>query len=129
LVERFRRDTAISARFVAAGGEMALPPAKALEVVRIVQEALINVRRHSGARNVLVSLTSDDGGCRLVIEDDGCGFAFEGRLSATELDQRRLGPAVIKERARIAGAQLAVDSSPGIGARVELAFSEGVDHG
>jgi two-component system nitrate/nitrite sensor histidine kinase NarX len=108
---------------------VALPPAKALEIVRIVQEALANVRRHSHARNVLVSLTREDGACRLVIEDDGCGFAFEGRLSALELDQRRLGPAVIKERAHMAGAQLAVDSSPGVGARVELAFSEEVGHG
>jgi signal transduction histidine kinase len=129
LVERFRRDTGISARFVATGSGVALPPAKALEIVRIVQEALANVRRHSHARNVLVSLTSDDGACRLVIEDDGCGFEFEGRLSALELDRRRLGPAVIKERARMAGAQLAVDSSPGVGARIELAFSEEVDHG
>lgn len=128
LVERFRRDTGISARFVATGGGVAMPPNKALEIVRIVQEALANVRRHAQARNVLVSLSSDDGQCRLVVEDDGCGFEFEGRLSASELDQRRLGPAVIKERARIAGAQLAVDSTPGLGARVELSFAEEVEH-
>jgi signal transduction histidine kinase len=129
LVERFRRDTGISARFVPVGRSVALAPAKALEVVRIVQEALANVRRHSGARNVLVSLTGDNGGCRLVIEDDGCGFDFEGRFSAPELDRRRIGPAVIKERARLAGAQLAVDSAPGAGTRIELAFNEEVAHG
>jgi signal transduction histidine kinase len=130
IVERFRRDTGISARFVApSGNAVVLPPARALEIVRIVQEALANVRRHSHATNVLVSLTSDSGACRLVIEDDGCGFAFEGRLSALELDQRRIGPVIIKERARIAGAQLAVDSSPGVGARVELAFGEETNHG
>jgi signal transduction histidine kinase len=128
LVERFRRDTGISARFVSTGGGVAVPPKKALEIVRIVQEALANVRRHAQARNVLVSLSSDDGQCRLVVEDDGCGFDFEGRLSASELDQRRVGPAVIKERARIAGAQLAVDSTPGLGARVELWFAEEVEH-
>ena len=124
LVERFRRDTGISARFVSTGGGVALPPDRALEIVRIVQEALANVRRHARARNVLVSLSTDDGECRLVIEDDGRGFEFEGRLTARELDQRRIGPAVIKERARIAGARLAVDSSPGVGSRVELAFSD-----
>lgn len=129
LVERFRRDTGISARFVPVGGSVTLPPAKALEIVRIVQEALANVRRHSHARNVLVSLAGDDGSCRLVIEDDGCGFEFDGRLSALELDQRRIGPAVIKERARMAGAQLAVESTPGVGARIELAFGQEVNHG
>ena len=124
LVDRFRRDTGIAAHFVATSGPVALPPPRALEIVRIVQEALANVRRHSRARNVLVSLTRDEQTFRLVVEDDGQGFEFEGRLSAQELDQRRVGPVVIKERARIAGAELAVDSTPGAGARVELAFAE-----
>lgn len=124
LVERFRRDTGISARFITAGSRMALPSARALEIVRIVQEALVNVRKHSQAQNVLVRLTADKGLCSLVVEDDGQGFDFEGRLSAGELDALRLGPAIIKERARIAEISLAVDSTPGAGARVELTFSE-----
>jgi signal transduction histidine kinase len=128
LVERFRRDTGISARCVVTAGGVALPPKRALEIVRIAQEALANVRRHAGAQNVLVSLTGSDGEYRLVVEDDGCGFEFEGRLSAGELDQRRVGPAVIKERARIAGAQLVVDSTPGGGARVEVSFDGDVEH-
>jgi len=126
LVERFRRDTGISARFITAGSRIALPSARALEIVRIVQEALVNVRKHSQARNVLVRLTADSGLCSLVVEDDGLGFGFEGRLSAGELDARRIGPAIIKERARIAEISLAVDSTPGAGARVELTFSEDV---
>ncbi|MBI4475943.1 MAG: hypothetical protein HY654_02150 [Acidobacteria bacterium] len=120
LVERFRRDTGISARFIAIGERIPLSPGKALEVVRIVQEALVNVRKHSQARNVLVRLTGENGTCRLVIEDDGRGFEFEGRLSARELDERYVGPAIIKERARLVGAELAVDSTPGAGARVEV---------
>jgi signal transduction histidine kinase len=128
IVDRFRRDTGISAHFVATSGPLSLPPPRALEIIRIVQEALANVRRHSDARNVLVSLTRDDHTFRLVVEDDGRGFEFEGRLSASELDQRRIGPVVIRERARLAGAELAVDSTPGAGARVELAFGE-TSHG
>jgi signal transduction histidine kinase len=124
LVERFRRDTGISARFMSSG-RVRLPPAQALELVRIVQEALVNVRKHSQACNVLVRLTTDDGICRLVIEDDGRGFEFEGRLSAGELDERRAGPAIIKERARLLGADLAVDSSPGAGVRVEVTLNGG----
>jgi signal transduction histidine kinase len=126
LVERFRRDTSVSARFVWTGGPISLPSATALELARIVQEALVNVRKHSRARNVLVRLTNTDETCTLIIEDDGQGFDFEGRLSARELEKRRIGPAIIKERARIAGAQLSVDSAPGVGARLELTFSNGV---
>lgn len=122
VVERFRRDTAVSARFAFNGHPIALPPATALEVVRIAQEALVNVRKHSRARNVLVRLTGTDRGCTLVIEDDGIGFGFEGVLDAAELDRRRLGPAIIKERARVAGAWLSIDSSPGTGARIHLSM-------
>ena len=126
LVERFRRDTGVSARFVWTGGPISLPAPTALELARIVQEALVNVRKHSRARNVLVRLTNSDQTCSLVIEDDGQGFEFEGRLSAREMEKRRVGPAIIKERARIAGAELAVDSAPGVGARLELTLDAGV---
>src|SRR5204863_6281843 len=82
LVERFRRDTSVSARFVFDGGPVSLPAPTALELARIAQEALVNVRKHSRARNVLVRLTNTEEKCTLVIEDDGQGFEFEGRLSA-----------------------------------------------
>jgi signal transduction histidine kinase len=120
IVERFRRDTGVPARFVFVGGPVGLPAPTALEVVRIVQEALANVRRHSGARNVLVRLAGSQDGCSLVIEDDGRGLEFEGRLTGDELDRRRLGPSIIKERARIAGSELVIDSSRGTGTRIEL---------
>lgn len=120
IVERFRRDTGVPARFVFAGGPVGLPAPTALEVVRIVQEALANVRKHSRARNVLVRLGGSQDGCSIVIEDDGTGLEFEGRLTGEELDRRRLGPSIIKERARMAGAQLVIDSSRGTGTRIEL---------
>ncbi len=120
VVERFQRESGIGARFVSTGSGIAMPPPKALELVRIAQEALVNVRKHSGAGQVLVRLAAAPAGCQLVVEDDGRGFAFEGRLTAQELEDSRWGPAVIKERARLIGAELAVESSPGGGARVEV---------
>lgn len=123
IVERFRRDSGISARFVAAGSRVNLPQATSVEVVRIIQEALINVRKHSGGQNVLVRIESTDAHhYRLTIEDDGRGFEFEGRLNASDMDQRRVGPAIIRERARMAGADLIVESQPGRGSRLELVF-------
>jgi two-component system nitrate/nitrite sensor histidine kinase NarX len=120
VVERFRRDTGVPARFMFTGGATHLSPAVALEVVRIAQEALVNVRKHSRARSVLVKLTGGEHGYILAIEDDGVGFEFEGLVSGEELDRRRLGPAIIRERARAAGAHLSIDSTPGSGARIEL---------
>lgn len=127
VVERFQRESGIGARFVTSGSGFTIPPPKALELVRIAQEALVNVRKHSGAGQVLVRLAAAPAGCQLVVEDDGRGFAFEGRLTAQELDDKRWGPAVIKERARLIGAELAVESSPGSGARVEVTVSGEAD--
>lgn len=123
IVERFRRDAGVSARFVTSGQALPMPAATALEIVRIVQEALVNVRRHSRASNVLVRLTNEGQQCRLVVEDDGCGFGFSGLLTLAELDRLKVGPAIIKERARLAGADLVIDSRPGAGARIELSIA------
>lgn len=120
MIEKFRRDSGIAARFVAHGGTSRLPLRTTHEVVRMVQEALVNVRRHSRARNVLVQLTEGETGFSLTVEDDGCGFAFEGRLTGPELTARRLGPAMIHQRARLIGAALTVESTPGSGARLEI---------
>ena len=92
------------------------------ELVRIVQEALANVRKHSRARNVLVRLAERERGFTLTVEDDGCGFEFEGRLTGAELSARRLGPAIIQQRVRMIGAVLAIESTPGAGARLEITF-------
>jgi len=120
-VQRFERDTGIGARFVTQLDRVALTPRACREVARILEEALVNVRRHSGARNVYVRLSTVNGDCRLSIDDDGCGFPFRGRLSQADLDASRKGPMVINERVRQIGGALTVESDPGRGARLEIA--------
>ncbi|MBI1955544.1 MAG: hypothetical protein HYS38_04035 [Acidobacteria bacterium] len=124
LVEKFRRDTGINARFLCDAEAVNLQPKVCREVARIVQEALFNVRRHSGAQNVIVNLSSQNGLWKLTVDDDGRGFPFAGRLSQAELDEARRGPVVIKERVRLIGAELTVDSVPGRGARLEITIPE-----
>jgi len=126
IVERFRRDSGLSARFVSAGDPCTLDPARALELARIVQEALVNARRHSRARNVLVRFTTTRGHHQLIIEDDGTGFEFEGQFDLEELDRRRIGPAVIKERVRSAGAELHLESRRDRGVRLEVIVEDPV---
>lgn len=123
-VDKFRRETGITANFISGLAEVDLPPRTCNELARIVQEALINVRKHSGARHVVVRLASQDGHWKLVIDDDGRGFDFSGRLSLAELDAAHKGPLVIKERVRSIGAELAVESAPGFGARLEITLPQ-----
>ena len=55
-VERFQRETGISARFVTDLEDLDMPQRVCREILRIVQEGLVNVRKHSGARHALVRL-------------------------------------------------------------------------
>jgi signal transduction histidine kinase len=119
-VDRFGRDSGIPSSFASGLDELALPPRVGRELGRIVQEALVNIRRHSGARNVVVRLRIHAGELILLIDDDGRGFGFTGRLEGAELDRSARGPLTIKERARALGAAVAVESLPDLGSRVEI---------
>ncbi len=119
-VDKFGRDTGIAARFVSPLKDVHLPPHFCGELARILQEGLSNIRRHSGARNVVVRFEVLEGFWKLVIDDDGRGFDFSGRLNQGELDTARKGPVVIKERVRALGGALSVESLPGRGARLEI---------
>jgi signal transduction histidine kinase len=119
-VDRFRRDLGISASFVAESQEVSLPPRVCTELVRIVQEALANVRKHSGAQKVLVRFARENGHWKLCVEDDGRGFGFTGRLSSADLEASSKCPLVIKERVRSIGGELMIESVQGSGARLEI---------
>jgi signal transduction histidine kinase len=122
LASEFEHDTGISVRFDSEGGQISMPPAVAGELVRIVQEALLNVKKHSGARHVSIGFGADQGQWRLLIGDDGRGFDFTGRLCMVELEAKGQGPYVIRERVSTLGGELEVESTPGHGARLEIAL-------
>ena len=122
LVGRFQRETGIAACFASAVDRVDISQQVCCELVRIVQEALMNVRRHSGARNVLVVFGQEDGRWELVVDDDGHGFDFTGRCAHTELDDDLRGPSVIKERVKLLGGELILDSDPHRGSRLEISL-------
>jgi len=124
-VERFERETGISARFVTDAAKLEMPDKVCRELLRIVQEGLVNVRKHSKARHALVRLSSSPGQWSLTLEDDGKGFPFSGRLTQDELDQMGKGPMIIKERVRLIAGALTVESNPGLGARLEIKVPKG----
>jgi signal transduction histidine kinase len=124
IVERFRHDTGITAEFVSVLEDVDLSPRLCRELFRITQEALTNVRKHSGAQHVLVRFGVRQGRWTLEVEDDGRGFEFHGKKSLAELDASRKGPGVIKERVRILGGNLEIESLPGQGTRLEVTFPQ-----
>ncbi len=119
-VQRFQRETGIAARFLIDDEQILLPPPVCRELARIAQEALVNVRKHSGAKQVLVQLLEVQGRWELIIEDNGIGFPFSGRVSQSELDSTARAPAIIRERVRLIHGELTIESKPGRGSRVEI---------
>ena len=92
-----------------------LPDDVALCLYRITQEALQNAIKHSGATGAKVELAASESDLLLTVTDDGCGFdpaAVEARGS--------LGIVSMRERARMVGARISVQSCPGEGTRIEV---------
>ncbi|MDZ7653695.1 MAG: ATP-binding protein [Burkholderiaceae bacterium] len=95
-----------------------LSPARVLNVLRLLQEAVTNAVRHGRARRIEVDAAAGDGAVTIEVADDGCGFD-----PATVARGRGLRN--MAHRAREAGADLNIDSRPGAGARVRLRFALG----
>jgi signal transduction histidine kinase len=124
-VERFQRETGIQARFVTEIEELDMPQRVCREILRIVQEGLVNVRKHSGARHALVRLASTKEKWSLTLEDDGKGFPFAGRYNQDQMEEAGKGPMIIKERVRLIAGGLTVESNPGQGTRLEISVPRG----
>ncbi len=85
----------------------------------IVQEALANVHKHSGARRARLSVTPCNGSIEFVIEDDGCGIGT-GQAAGTAAEEQHYGLAIMQERAERAGGCLRIDRPVAGGTRVRL---------
>jgi signal transduction histidine kinase len=113
-VEDFGDRFALDARFEADGPAPTLPARSEAEVLRIVQEALNNVRKHADATVVRVSASGTDQGLEIVVMDNGRGFDEDRSTTGFGLTSMR-------ERAALIGARLAVRSAPSDGTRVVIA--------
>ncbi len=116
----FQHETGITTSFVSNVSHVTLSPEQCQELARVAQEALVNIRRHSNARNVMVRLDEFPNRWELVVDDDGQGFPFTGRVDLVALDRMKRGPVVIKERVRAMGGSLTIESRRGRGARLEI---------
>src|SRR5919201_4486816 len=93
-----------------------LPPLAALQLFRLIQEALTNVRKHARAHEATVTLMSDGSRhLKVVIADDGQGFTPGGQGTGTA---RPLGLTSMRERVAALGGTFQVQSRPGAGTYV-----------
>jgi hypothetical protein len=111
-VTQFTQRTSIPCRLNMNREEFDLPGDLATALFRIVQEALTNVARHSGASEVTVDVAETDDGIRLGVSDNGRGFD-------AAKSTKRFGLLGIRERITILGGNLEIDSQPGRGTRID----------
>jgi signal transduction histidine kinase len=84
-----------------------------VEVLRVLREALVNVRRHSNARRVEVDLCRSRDKMRLSVADNGRGFDWASVREG-------VGLSAMRERVRSVSGRLEIDTGPGIGTRVNI---------
>jgi len=120
-IERFRRHCDIPIFFQGDWPKRKLPAEFELQVIRIVQESLANIRKHSQAKTVRVLLQgSESGEYRVLIEDDGVGLP---KLRGKKVHAgEHIGLNIMKDRASRIRGKLTIESDPGEGTRVVLRF-------
>lgn len=118
MLARFERTWGIKTALVARDDlaeQMAfLPLQTEAQLVRIIQEALVNVRRHAEARSVLVRISYAANHLVVTVSDDGKGYRPE------DIPQERLGLRIIHERAASVGAKVRIETMVGAGTTLEI---------
>ena len=119
LVERFRTQTGIHVFLQKEWHLLQLPASTEVQVLRIIQEALNNIRKHSQANFVRIMLRSNaQGECKILIEDDGIGV----KSSSPDHKVDHYGLHIMEDRAKQIDAEFKIESEPGEGTRVFLHF-------
>ncbi len=94
------------------------PPEIEITLFRIIQESIINIRRHAHAENVFVSVVTRESLIEISIEDDGDGFNVDELIRQPVESGKNLGIIGMKERASLLDGKLQIHSRPGEGTRV-----------
>ncbi len=112
--DRFKTQTKIKVNFSHEGLNIRFKPEIETATYRIVQEALMNVARHSCANEVMISIKADSENLIINVEDKGIGFDY----SAVKTLGNSAGLKWMQERISLLNGKLLIDSSPGKGTRL-----------
>ncbi len=114
-LDKFSRQSGVRATLeTSLRDELAITPDAEVQVIRVIQEALANVRKHARTGSAIVRVEGDEASVAFSIEDAGHGFD----VTATLLDGARFGLQTMRERMGLVGGSLSIDSEPGRGTRV-----------
>ena len=119
-VTRWQEQSGVSTVLIVPEGQgdrLSLPPLSEVHLIRIIQEALTNVRKHANATRVQILVAEHGGWVNAAVEDDGVGFTPNALGRGT---LPRFGLATMRERAEAIGGTFAVTATPGHGTRVEV---------
>ena len=117
LANDLEEETGIEVEVKVEGQARRLAPEQELGLFRIFQEALSNIRRHSEATQVVVQVTFYPGQMRMLIRDNGRGFAVPRRMDSL-MSTGKLGLIGMVERARLFGGALVIQSEPDEGTTI-----------
>lgn len=119
-VEQFASRTGINARYEHIGTPLTLDNAVAVQIARIVQEALKNVEKHAQANEVTVTSTANDEHVQIHVRDNGVGFTPNTAVPPSGTHGQGFGLHSLYERARLAGGTLQIVSAPNQGTSVSI---------
>lgn len=115
-IEEFEMQTGIACTFINATNLNKVPDFLVTDIFRIIQEALTNISRHSGAKTALVELSQKNNYILLRIIDNGKG------INQHKEKKRTFGLIGMKERTESLNGTFALQSSPGNGTVIEIRF-------
>lgn len=117
---QFQQETGIIVEVRAEPPRDDVPEGICREVFLILREALHNVRKHAGARRILVEVKQNSDRLSLLVDDDGAGFPFTGAYSHEALREQSLAPAALWDRLQGLGGTLEIESQADTGATLRM---------
>jgi signal transduction histidine kinase len=121
LVDSLEQNYGIETRFEISGKEQELPQDTQISVIRVIQEALNNIRRHSKATKAEVQLNYGSKGILLTISDNGHGFNIADTL-ITLANSKKLGIIGMRERIGALGGTMNIQSELGKGTTISISL-------
>lgn len=123
LVLHYKEMTGLNYHYIRPTDGLSVSAEASLVLYRIIQEALTNITKHSGARNIEVSLQKTDADVCLLVTDDGSGFDYKHYAQSVgrrKEDKLKLGLLGLRERIEVLGGLFQIETQPGRGTKLKV---------